>query len=218
MPGTERTTRYRQQPPNRLPIPDTNRPSPGASPEDFAASHAALAGWLRRRLTDLSGNPDTAQDLAQKTWQAVWQALRDGRYDPQRAALTTYIYAVSQNIYRHWARRQATVSSHAPALAATAMSLAGSEPDPLADAELIDELRRILRDGAPGLSSDHRQTLTLIAQGATDRELAGALAVAPSTAHARKKAALDALRRHLAQRFDFDPVSAERTGHPRQSP
>ncbi len=178
--------------------PLTNYPP---SPQAFAAAHAALAAWVQRRLTQLTADPGAAEDLAQRTWMAVWEAVRDGRYDPQRAAMSTYVYAVSQNVFRNWARSRATSASHAAAIAAASAAEATPDADPIEDAEVVDELRGVLRDGAPGLAAGSLRVLQLIAQGLTDRELAKALAVAPSTAHARRREALDALRNHLEKRF-----------------
>ncbi|MDP1662298.1 MAG: sigma-70 family RNA polymerase sigma factor [Phycisphaerales bacterium] len=176
----------------------TNHPS---TPQAFAAAHAALAAWVKRRLTELTADPHAGEDLSQRTWLAVWEAVRDGRYDPQRAAMTTYVYAVSQNVFRNWARSRATSASHAPAIAAERATGAAPRVDPIEEAEVIDELRRALRDGAPGLTAGQLQALQLLSLGLTDRELARALAVAPSTAHARKREALDALRDHIERRF-----------------
>lgn len=183
------------------------------TPEEFSRAHAALAAWTRRRLTDLTGDAHTADDLAQQTWQGVWEAVSQGRYDPQRAALSTFVYAVSQNVYRHWLRRQATAAGHAPAIAVSAATPPEAESDPIAEAELVEDLRRVLREGAPGMSAADLHTLQLVAQGATDRDIAKGLGVAPSTAHARKRAALDALRSYLESRF-----FAERRADSRQQP
>lgn len=172
-----------------------------SDPQAFAQAHSALAAWIRRRLIELTGNDHTADDLSQRTWQAVWEAVSQGRYDSSRAAMSTFVYAISQNVYRNWARSRATVAQHAPAIAANAQQGPETGDDPLADAEVIEELRRVLRDGASGLSPQHLQALHLIARGATDREMAVELAVAPSTAHARKREAIDALRAHLDSRF-----------------
>ena len=206
--GQQSTHPRVREPPLPSPPHLTTTPS---SPQAFAQAHGALAAWVRRRLTELTANPHTAEDLAQRTWLAVWEAVSQGRYDPARAAISTYVYAVSQNVYRHWARTQATAANHASAIAAATATDAPA--DPLADAELIDELRRTLRDGGPGLTPALLQTLHLIAQGATDRQLAAELGVAPSTAHARKQQALDALRTHLNTCF-----SAERSPAQRQQP
>lgn len=172
-----------------------------ASPQAFAQAHSALAAWVRRRLIDLTGDPHAAEDLSQRTWQAVWEAVSQGRYDPSRAAISTFVYAVSQNTYRNWARTRATAAHHAQMVAANAPAESDTPADPMADAEVVDELRRVLRDGAPGLNPQHLRTLHLIARGATDRELATELGVAPSTAHSRKRESLDALRNHLNLRF-----------------
>lgn len=178
-----------------------HQPISANSPEAFAQAHSALAAWIRRRLTDLTSDQHAADDLAQQTWQAVWESISQGRYDPNRAALSTFAYAISQNVYRRWLRRQTTAAAHAPAIAANAHQPADEQLTPLQDAEIIDELRRVLRDGSPGFSEESRRTLHLIARGLTDREIALELAVAPSTANARKQAALDAIRKHLNARF-----------------
>jgi RNA polymerase sigma factor (sigma-70 family) len=188
-------------------------PDTPTTPEEFSRVHAALTAWTRRRLTELTGDTHAADDLTQQTWQGVWEAVSQGRYDPQRAALSTFVYAVSQNVYRHWLRRQATVAGHAPAIAAAAAAPAEAESDPVADAELVEELRRVLREGAPGMGPVDLHALQLVAQGATDRDLAKSLGVAPSTAHARKRVALDALRSYLKSRF-----FAERRADSRQQP
>lgn len=152
-------------------------------------------------MTERTGDDHAADDLSQRTWQAVWEAVSQGRYDPSRAAISTFAYAVSQNVYRNWARSRATAAQHAPAIAANAQQSPETGDDPLADAEVIDELRRVLREGAPGLNPSRLRTLHLIARGATDRELAAELAVAPSTAHTRKREAIDALKAHIESRF-----------------
>ncbi|HYD00146.1 MAG TPA: RNA polymerase sigma factor [Phycisphaerales bacterium] len=181
-----------------------------SSPQAFAEAHAALAAWVRRRLAEMTGDAHTAEDLAQKTWLAVWEAVSGGRYDPGRAAISTFVYAVSQNVYRHWARSQATAANHMPAIAGQIADGAEHDDGALADAEIVDELRRCLREGVPGLGSDYLHVLGLIAGGATDRELAGELGVAPSTAHSRKREALAALRRHLQELFFTERTGRER--------
>ncbi|MFT3684947.1 MAG: sigma-70 family RNA polymerase sigma factor [Phycisphaerales bacterium] len=180
-------------------------PSKSTTPEDFSRAHAALAGWTRRRLSDLCGDPHVGEDLAQQTWKAVWEACSTGRYDPKRSAMSTFVYAVGQNVFRHWARRQATAAAWADSVVPDE-----PQPEPADEAEVIDEVRRVVRDGLPGLGSEHVQVLRLLGQGLTDRELAKELGVAPSTANARKRAALDGLREHLEKRFPSERRAAER--------
>lgn len=154
-----------------------------------------------------------AEDLAQRTWASVWQAIDSGRYDPARAAITTFVYAVAQNHWRQWSR--GTVESRTTVTDAPD-PIAGEDPAELvAEAELIDAVRRCVRGAAPesGLTEMDREVLNLIAGGSglTDRALAEQLAVSPSTAHARKRSALDGLRRYLHR--IAGEGRPERTGH-----
>ena len=98
---------------------------------------------------------------------------------------------------------------HGPSLATPA----AEDADAVAEAELLEAVRRIVRDGADGLTAEHRRVLSLLGAGSTDRDLARELGVAASTANARKGAALSALRAHLEGRF-----FAERTGRDGQQP
>src|ERR1051326_2698718 len=49
-----------------------------------------------------SGGGETADDLCQRTWTMVWEAVSSGKYDPDRAAISTFIYAVGNMVWlRH---------------------------------------------------------------------------------------------------------------------
>lgn len=65
----------------------------------FEALHKRLSGGLRKLFVERSGGrSDVADDLIQRTWVGVWQALRSGRYDPARSAISTFVYAVGHNM------------------------------------------------------------------------------------------------------------------------
>lgn len=178
-----------------------------------------FAPGLRRLLLDRSGGrEDVADDLLQKTWLNTWNALRAGRYDPAKASFSTYVYTVATHIWlqhlRTSGRSAARMAGGDPeTLLDTASGLVGNgDPGSLADAtQLLDRVRAALRGddlgpSAPNLlSPDERQLLRAIASGETDRGLAASLGMAPSTAHARKKTALDKLRRMLAAVGIRDP-------------
>ena len=169
----------------------------------FERDHTRLDAWVNRMFRErCGGRADVAEELSQRTWAAVWEAVSSKRYDPARAAMTTFVYAVAQNIWRQWAKQQARSGGSA--------AVDGEEPAgvqdvaaTVAEAELIDAVRACVHGRAPAasLTDDERDVLRLIAAGETDRALAERLGVAPSTAHARKKAAMDKLRGYLTGKF-----------------
>lgn len=131
----------------------------------------------------------------------MWRAMSTGAYDPARAGLGTFVYAVSENIWRqHFkaSRRPGPVPSDA-------LDLVESSSDPAAlpaeAAELIELARTALRGDAPpgAFSEADLEVLRLLSRGGSDRSLAEDLGVAPSTANARKRAALDRLKAFLTR-------------------
>ena len=174
-------------------------------PQAFASAHDSLMPGLRAVFLRRSGQRfDIADDLAQQTWAAVWDAIRRGRYDPERAAFSTFVYAVANNIWLRFCRAQRR--GCASALVATA----DPAPEPerlLAYCELLEAVRACLRGerGANALSAEEREIVFAAARGTSERRLAERLGVAASTINARKKAAYDKIRRCLA----FKGFSAE---------
>jgi RNA polymerase sigma factor (sigma-70 family) len=170
----------------------------------FEAFHTRLGPWIRRHFLERSGGRmDVAEDLSQKTWTGVWQAVAARRYDPERSALSTFVYAVAQNVWRQHMRRVGRAGPTAEFDEQSQGALPGGSPDgtgvedEAALAELLEVIRRALRGDIPGMTEADVQVLGLIARGMSDRDLAAALGVAPSTAHARKRATLDKLRGQL---------------------
>lgn len=187
-------------------------------PSEFTSAFARFGPWVRRTLLQRVNNRhDVADDLSQRVWKGVFEALRDRRYDPSRSALSTFIYAVMQNVHREFARGE----SRQIARSDSAVHLHGepTEADPASlmdEAESIDRVRAALDGRLAGLEPTDAEVLRLLAAGATDRELARKLNVSPSTAHARKKAALDRLRSVLEP--NPNPDSAERHTRSDQQP
>lgn len=168
----------------------------------FDAIHTRLAGAVRRHLLSRLGpRADLADDLAQRTWMGVWNALSRGLYNPDRAAITTFVYAVATKVWlqhlRSSSRARVLIPGQVP-------DEAGAwEAEPLESpglAERIHAVRECLRPHPAGLTPEEVWLLRAAAEGATDRDLAERLGVAASTAHARRRAALDKLRRLLARR------------------
>lgn len=177
----------------------------------FEAFHTRLGPWIRRHFLERSGGRvDLAEDLSQKTWTGVWQAVAARRYDPERSALSTFVYAVAQNVWRQHMRRLGRSGPTAEFDEQSQIGLSGgaggvggrgadtpSVEDEAELAEVLEVIRRALRGDMPGMTEADVQVLGLIARGMSDRDLAVALGVAPSTAHARKRATLDKLRGRL---------------------
>lgn len=180
----------------------------------FESLHRRIGPGLRRMLAQrMPGGSDAdLDDLCQRVWVAIWNALRSGTYQPERAAFTTFAYAVA---YRTWLYHARQSAAHRQRFASVEVDesiagpLAGGEAD--ADfARLLEVLRAVLRgETAEPLSADDRALLRAIAEGESDRAMAARLGLSPSTANARKQAALGKVRR-LLSRLGFAPDSAER--------
>lgn len=183
----------------------------------FEAVYARLAGGLRRFLLRKSGGRvDWAEEIAQKTWAAVWEAVQDRRYDPQRASISTFVYAIA---YKMWlrevraSRSAATVIDGAARLSETRPGGADDPAEVAGLAETIEAVRACLRaaDNPGGLTELQRSIVAAVAAGESERSLAEQLGVAPSTVNARKQAAYRKLRRCLAAR-GISADSIERFG------
>lgn len=148
--------------------------------------HARLAPGLLRHFQRKGLALSDAEELAQQTWILFWESLVARRYDPDRARLSTYLYALAHTIHlRSHRGKQAT-------LGAPAESIADGARDPLELAVELDNLHHYL--AGPEITPEERATLRAIAAGRTDRELAADQGISPSTAHQRKKTALARLR------------------------
>jgi len=175
--------------------------------EAFGALHRRLSGGLRKLFMDRSsGRADVSDDLIQRTWTGVWQALSAGRYDPSRSAISTFVYAVAHKMWLQHLRARGPIREMPPVEAVST----AEEPQADTDlAEVLEAIRACLRGQAGDLSEEDRAILRLSGMGASDRDLAARLGVSPSTANARKRAAFDRIRRHLAG-LGHRPEIAER--------
>lgn len=192
----------------------------GGDEPAFESLHRRIGPGLRRMLAARmpgvpagGGSEADLDDLCQRAWVAIWNALRTGTYEPERAAFTTFAYAVA---YRTWLYHARQSTAHRQRFAAVEVdeSIAGplgKGTEAEADfARLLDALRAVLRgESAEPLSPDDRALLRAIAEGESDRAMAARLGLSPSTANARKQAALGKVRR-LLSRLGFAADSAER--------
>ena len=177
----------------------------------FDALHRRLSGGVRKLFLDrTTGRADVAEELCQRTWVGVWQSLSTGKYDPGRAAISTFVYAVASKIWLQHLRT--TRQPGIPGDAIDAAFGAGDDPaEAIHAADLIQAVRDCMSAPAEegGLSPEERALAQAAAAGASDRDLARRFSISPSTANARKRAVLDKLRRFLAQR-GFRGERAER--------
>ncbi len=162
-----------------------------------------LSPGLRRMFAQrLAGRWDRVDDLVQRTWGNFWESLRRGRYDPQRAAVSTFVYAIANNVYLQ-ERRSSSAGGlgSADLLADVAISGPAGSPDHALDyAALLDAVRGAIerRTGADCLSELERAMVLGTAAGESERSVAAALGLAPSSAHLHKVNAYKKLRSALA--------------------
>ncbi len=164
----------------------------------FEQLHARLSPAIRATLLRrCGGRQHVAEDLLQQTWTLVWQSVSQRRYDPHRAAISTFVYAVANNVWLQYAR-----GNMREELRPMPMSAGADLERALELAELLDELRAYLREpeARGGLSDLDREIVVESARGVTERELAGRLGLAPSTVNSRKQATYAKIREALERR------------------
>lgn len=187
----------------------------------FEQLHARLAPGIRGFFTRRSRGgceSDLADELTQRVMVALFESLAEGRYDPERSAVSTFTYAIASNIWlrhlRETRARGGAVSDNDLGRAeedARSVGLMGGPSDHAASAELLEAVRRCLRErGGPGNLTEDEHTIVLAAAaGASDRTLAARLGLAASTINAKKQSGWEKLRRALS-RMGFRGELAER--------
>jgi RNA polymerase sigma factor (sigma-70 family) len=186
----------------------------------FEQLHRRVGAGLRRLFLKRSaGREELVDELCQKTWTSVWKALSEGKYDPGRAAITTFVYAVGNNAWlthlRSFARDRGYISG-APAMLDqrhmdSTRRFSGAQPDDAHDqAEAIECVRACLREGGPaGLTDQERAIVREIAAGESDRGLARRLGLSSSTVNIRKHAGYAKIRAYLRSMGLEDDEGAE---------
>jgi len=211
--------------PSRPEIPDRDdlsalaRAAMSGNEPAFEHIHRRLGAGLHRFfLKRTRGQADVSDELAQRTWMQAWKSLRDRRYDPARAAISTFVYAIGHHVWLQHRRSTATGLSITAESERLFQLVESNEDDPariMAAAEVLEAVRESLRGdrGADGLSDEERVVIRATAAGQSERELAAKLGVAASTIHARKTAAFAKMRRKLS-RSGLSPEDSERGGRP----
>jgi RNA polymerase sigma-70 factor (ECF subfamily) len=171
-------------------------------------------GLKRILLRRGGGDATLADELAQETWVAVWTALSKQRYDPRKAAISTFIYAVAHKRWVQHLRRRGS----RPVLGGLDAALFDVPDDTenpaslLHAAEKLDALRDCLHesDRALSLGQEERRVVIGLSSGETERSLSAEMGLAASTIHARKLSAYKKLRLCLAAKGFA--LGAERDG------
>lgn len=173
----------------------------------FDAVHARLNPGLRQMLVRRGANLPTAEELAQAAWAGVWKACVQGRYDPSRASIATFAYAVAGKVWLQHLRARGRPDDASAVVDRVDPSADPSEAARLA--EVLEVLRGVLEGREEALTAQERWVVRHAAEGASDREIAARLGMAPSTANAAKQGAYAKLRRLLG-RLGFGDDSGER--------
>lgn len=168
-------------------------------------SYGELDERLRPALTRMyvarvGANRELSEDLAQRAMVGVWEALNSGRFDPTRASIATYAYAVAHRVWLVHARKVSRMRSMGDQDGNEQDTGRAGERDPDM-AAVLEAIRDCVAGRASAmdvLSEEDRWLLVAIGRGVTDREMAKRLGIAPSSAHGRKRSALAALSRALA--------------------
>jgi RNA polymerase sigma factor (sigma-70 family) len=150
-----------------------------------------LARFVGKRTSD---DANLTQELCQQAWAEIWTAMVHRRYDPAKAALSTFAYAVAHKVWLRYLRSAGRV---VPPEWAALDDAEGPAFEAIDQASQIDRIRAFVSGRVGNLTDDERWILRSAAAGVSDRELASRLGIAPSSANARKQAALAKLRVHL---------------------
>lgn len=176
----------------------------------FEQIHRRVGAGVKRLLLRRSGGrEDLVEEISQRTWTSVWQAVKAGKYDPSRSAITTFVYAVANNAWlthlRGFARDRGYIEG-APGIVPVEAAErlpgdTGETASAIAAAEELQAMRECLAEESPaGLSELERTIVRAIAAGETDRGLARRLNLSSSTVNVRKHAAYEKIRVYMASR------------------
>ena len=196
------------------------RAAAGGDDRAFTELHGRFGPGLRRMFLTRSaggggkggpvGREDLADDLSQRAWTLAWRAVTQGKYDPDRAAFSTFLYAVANNVWLQHLREAGRRSVVGVGLEESSAPVeAGADQlEDMALAQHLEVIRAALKDpgsgaaapgsGGAGLTDQERDILRGSGAGESDRDLARRLSLAPSTINEKKQAALRKLRRFMA--------------------
>ena len=154
---------------------------------DLYRAYGRLAYTLAYRILR---RDDLAEEAVQEAFLRVWRHAH--RFDPGKAAFSTWLGRVTRNICIDVLRRKDPISRAGP-LTDVERWLAVSEP---LERPVLD--RVIIREAFLTLPEEQSRVLDLAYyQGRTHREIAEALGIPEGTVKSRMRLGLQKLRRHL---------------------
>jgi RNA polymerase sigma-70 factor (ECF subfamily) len=126
----------------------------------YAATRAKLYGVVLRILR----RTDLADEVIQDAYLRVWRNA--GEFDPRVATPITWMVAIARNRALDVVRKKSEVAIEEKP---EALEVAADEPDPLAQREMTDELKRLLACMG-GLEEDRRRLVLLAYYNGWSRE------------------------------------------------
>lgn len=184
-------------------------------PDAYTTLHGRLAAGLRAFfLRRIRNNPELVEELAQRTWVAAWDSLRQDRYDPQRGAFTTFLYGVGYKMWlRHLDERKLDNGADLDEAARGIFDEHAGAEAFLSACEQLDAVRECLAatDSRFALTTEERSILEGVAAGLSERDLAQRIGCAPSTLNVRKQRAMHKLRMCLTLKGFGRPLSEQKS-------
>ena len=151
--------------------------------------YARIFAYFRR----LCGNEADAEDLTQKTFLKVWNALATFE---GRSAFSTWLHGIAHHVYVDWRRRSNRLETQSDDWWDGCLSAATGPFEDVAQRDSACQLYRAV----DRLDEGMRETIHLhYYQGLSLSETAEALGVAVSTVKYRLRDALDILRKRMAE-------------------
>jgi RNA polymerase sigma-70 factor (ECF subfamily) len=164
-----------------------------AATELVESCYQPIFAYLRR----VSGDPDDAADLTQRTFAKAWTALSSYQ---GHSRFSTWLHGIAYHVYVDWRRRRKPASPQTDEWWAACPSPTPTPLDHAAEKDSAHRLYALVEQ----LDEDARQTLHLhYYQGLSIAETAEVLGVATSTVKYRLRGALDFLRPRMT---DPNPI------------
>jgi RNA polymerase sigma-70 factor, ECF subfamily len=144
----------------------------------------------------VSGSRERAEEIVQDTFLKLWRDPK--RFDPSRAALSTFLLTLVRNAGIDTLRRERPTTPLEDE-EGQPLPIASDQSSPLEQAELAQDASHI-RAAMAQLSPAHRQTVELAYfKGASREEISIAMNVPVGTVKSRLKYALDKLRNAVGE-------------------
>lgn len=157
----------------------------------FSALFALYAPKVKRYMLNMGASDGSADELTQETFMAVW--LKAFSYDPQKAAVSTWIYRVARNKYIDVYRKNRRIQLNSILYAAECEQ--GENGFTILERSMefsqVSEALKALPE------SQHRVLHKMYMEGRTQEEVAAELGVPVGTVKSRARLAYKKLRSQI---------------------